>query len=97
MPKDSRLASHRTTANSKCRLLVSDPVKIAIDEFAEQHGLSHDLAVRQLVDFYYMRHFDLLIRNIRRMQERGLSPMEINQLSVLYTLLQHIDERVGLT
>jgi hypothetical protein len=96
MPRDSRLASHRSKSNGKNRLLVSDPVKEAIDSFAAEHGLSHDLAVRQLIDFYYLRHFDLLIQNIRRMQARGLSPLEINQLSVLYTLLKHIDDRVGL-
>lgn len=96
--------SHRASASQRggakkrgIKVRVNEETHRALNTLSENHGLTHDGAIRQLIEFYYMQHLDLLTRHIRMMYDRGLTSIEINQLSVLYTLLQHIDDRVGLT
>lgn len=78
------------------RITISAPTYVALKELSETHCLTHDLAIDLLIEFYTMRRLDLVIRQIRIMYDRGLTVLEVNQLSVLYTLLQAIDDRIGL-
>ncbi len=68
----------------------------ALSTICEKHQLTHDAAVELLIHFYQLRMFDLLIEKIRAAYNSGLSATQINQLSVLYSLLAYIDQRIGL-
>lgn len=96
MAKNTGVSTHRGKGTSSKRILLTPPVHDAVSKLAEQHALNHSGVVRQLIDFYCLRDIPSLINQIQTMYKRGLNPIEINQLSALYTLLQHIDDRVGL-
>jgi len=96
--KPQRLARSKTNGRYEYdRLALTSPTFTALKQLSETHGLTQDLAVQLLIEFYTMQRLDLVIHQIRAMYDRGLTPFEINQLSVLYTLLQAIDDRIGLT
>ena len=78
------------------RLGVSTPVYQVIQNIGAEYGVGNDLVLRYLVDFFYMRNLDTLIVKVRKMYDRGLTTLERNQLSVLYSLLAAIDKQIGL-
>ena len=63
----------------------------------KKHQLSDNDLIAQLMEFYDLQHLDLLIELLKQKYDRGLTAVEINQLSVLFTLLGYIHQQVDLT
>ena len=61
-----------------------------LNSISELAGLNFELQVDCLIDFYELRRLDLLLRKINELHLRDLSIVEINQLSVLYTVIQNL-------
>lgn len=77
-------------------MYLSDPVYEVIQNIGAEYSVGYDLVLRYLVDFFYLRNLDTLIVKIRSMHKRGLTNIERNQLSVLYSLLGSVNKNSGL-
>jgi len=63
---------------------------------AKRLGTSNMDMATILWEFYSMEHFDLFIRRIRERYMQGLTALEIAHLSVLFTMLQDINDQTGM-
>ncbi len=79
------------------RLKIDTPVYDELKKLADAHSMTPSLMVEHLLAFYNLQYLDIMITKIRQAHEQGLSPIQIAQLSVLYTLLDYIDEYIGLS
>lgn len=91
--KTSKLPSGK---GADIKIRVSRATYTAISEYAKAYGMSHDTTVWQLVEFYRLNNLLLLIQFIRSKYMAGLTIFELNELSILYTLLGEIDKFSGL-
>ncbi len=89
------LSSHRNQSGSK-RVPLTTHTYSALKKLSEEQCMTLEFTIESLIGFYNLQYFDLLIEKIRDKYNNGLSPIDIAHLSVLYTLLQSIDQRIGL-
>jgi hypothetical protein len=77
----------------------SVPIKVpyginqAISEEAKRIGATKGDMIRILWEFYCLDHLDVLVRRIRENYVKGFSPVEVANLSVLYSFLSYINMR----
>lgn len=75
---------------------VTERVKQRLSKLKQRHKVTYSVALDQLLNFWEMRYFDILIERVKFKYDKGLNAKELTQLSILYTLLQYIDDRIGL-
>jgi hypothetical protein len=78
-------------------LRLNEPAYTSIRNLQRLYTMSADNCILQLIDFYNLRDFPLLIERILALYNEGLSPSDKGYLSCLYTLLQEIDRNVDLS
>lgn len=86
-----------TNKSNQCRITVTPQALSSIRYLTKKHQLSDNDLITQLMEFYDLQHLDLLIELLKQKYDRGLTVVEINQLSVLFTLLKYIHQQVDLT
>lgn len=75
---------------------LSEEVMEELNKIEALHGTgSIDNTIAELIDFYHLNYFQMLIVKIRHLYENGIDPIRLAELSVLYTLLQRIDDQIG--
>jgi hypothetical protein len=65
-----------------------------IEGIGKKRGIKGGEVVEYLLDFYSMEHIDLWIERIKEEEEEGLKVRTRAQLSVLYSYLQTLHDRI---
>jgi len=79
------------------RLKVSKHTHDRIKEAAAQKQMCTGLYIEHLQDFYELKYLDDIILRLKQQYLKGLNATTIAHLSVLYTFLQEVDRKVGLS
>jgi hypothetical protein len=78
-------------------IIVNRETKEKLRIICKKHNLEIDAAIEQLIMFWELRYFDLLISKIKTKYDQGLTTLDVSQLGILLTLLSHIDKDIGLS
>ncbi|TEX50191.1 MAG: hypothetical protein B7C55_12010 [Actinomycetales bacterium mxb001] len=68
--------------------------KRRVERIVERRGIKEGEVVDFLLDFYSMEHIDLWIERIKEEEREGLTVNTRAQLSVLYSYLQTLHNRI---
>lgn len=83
----------QTKGSDLVSLKISEGLYEDISKEAERIGATKADMTRILWEFYYLEHFDILIKRIKEKYLIGLSSEEIAHLSILYSFLSYINLR----
>ena len=82
---------------STSRICLSRPTLVEIQNLCQHKVMNPDVLINHLIRFYDMEYLDEITHRIKLLYNSGLNPIQIAQLSVLYSLLQSIDHRINLS
>lgn len=82
---------------STARVYLSRPTLVELQNLCQHKVMNPDTLINHLIRFYDMEYLDEVTHRIKLLYNSGLNPIQIAQLSVLYSLLQSIDRRIDLT
>ena len=87
---------YREEINSS-RINISRPTLLEIQNLCQHKAMNPDTLINHLIRFYDMEYLDEITHRVKLLYNGGLNPVQIAQLSVLYSLLQSIDNRINLS
>lgn len=67
-----------------------------LKNLAQEKGLNQSELIEFLLEFYELKKLDLLIANIKVLLNTGLTPLHKANLSVLYSYLSEVNDRISL-
>jgi hypothetical protein len=82
---------------STSRINVSRFTLLEVQNLCQHKAMNPDNLINHLIRFYDMEYLDEITHRIKLLYNSGLNPVQIAQLSVLYSLLQSIDHRIDLS
>jgi hypothetical protein len=84
-----------TKRTSKFVIALTPDTTQSLKSLAAEKGLTQSELVEFLLDFYELKKLDLLIANIRVLLNTGLTPLHKANLSVLYSYLSAVNDRLS--
>lgn len=98
----SRLRARNRSKNKKPNIprlksiLVSEETYLAFKKYSESYHITDEIMLAGLLEFYELKHLDLLLKKLKTRYDNGLTLIDISWYSCIYTLMGELSKVINL-